>query len=107
MELDDYSRFAKTEKVIVDGHDTYGRWSSYSFLTEQLASNEIGSYRVGPATENRPDMISNAIYGTPLLDWVLIAFNNVTDVLNWPKSGMIIKYPAEAIVMPEILQRND
>jgi hypothetical protein len=107
MELDDYSRFTKTEKVIVDGNETFGRWSSYTFLTEQLPSYEIGNYKVGPSTENRPDMISNVIYGTPLLDWVLIAFNQVTDVLNWPKSGTIIKYPVESVVMPEILQRND
>jgi len=96
--------------IITDGHETFGRWKSYSFLKERPADENIGVFRVTSAVEGRPDLISQQVYGTPLLDWVLIAFNNTIDnqsarnALNWPRAGDLVEYPVESIVVPEVLQ---
>jgi len=101
--LDDFSRFSKTQVVFVEGNETFGRWVPYSFLEQRPAEEDIGVFQVTTATEGRPDLISNALYGTPLLDWVLIAFNNATEVLNWPRTGDNIEYPLQNVVFPEIV----
>jgi hypothetical protein len=103
MDLDTFSRFKKTPPIIVEGKETYGRWVSFSFLKERPDEENIGVFRVTSALEGRPDLISNQIYSTPLLDWVLIAFNKVRDPLNWPRTGDMIEYPVDAIVLPELL----
>lgn len=99
----DYSRFAKTEKIILDGSETYGKWVEFSFLKQRPNDDDIGVFRVTSATAGRPDLIANAIYGTPLLDWVLISFNNARGALNWPKAGDSIEYPEERVVVPEVM----
>lgn len=102
--LEDFSRFSRTEMIIVDGVETFGRWKQYPFLKERPAEENIEVFQVTSATEGRPDLISQQIYGTPLLDWVLIAFNNARNTLNWPKTGDVIEYPVESVVVPEVLQ---
>ena len=101
--LDDYSRFSKTEMIIIDGVETFGKWKQYSFLVERPVEDKIGVFRITSAVEGRPDLISTQIYGTPMLDWVLIAFNNARGTLNWPRTGDTIEYPVESIVIPEVL----
>lgn len=102
IKLDSFSRFKKTDMIIVDGHETFGRWTMFNFLKERPPEDKIRVYNVTADSEGRPDRISNEIYNTPLLDWVLIAFNNVRDPLNWPKSGITIEYPVDTIVLPEL-----
>lgn len=99
--VNDYSRFQRTELVLEDGVEVFSTWTMPPFLSEELPSDQIGSYKVTNAMEGRPDLISNIIYGTPYLDWVLIAFNNARD-LNWPKAGVIIKYPSNTAVITEL-----
>jgi hypothetical protein len=100
--LDDFSRFFQTEAVIVDGNETFGAWKPPSFVKVRPAEDKIRRFRVISDTEGRPDKIAYVLYGTPLLDWVLISFNKVRDPLNWPKAGDIIEYPIESIVFPLI-----
>ena len=102
--LSDFSRFSRTDMVIIDGNETFGKWKLYAFLKERPAEENIGVFQVTSAVEGRPDLISQQIYRTPLLDWVLIAFNNARDTLNWPRSGDLLEYPIESIIIPEILQ---
>ena len=90
--------------IIVDGNETFGRWQSYSFLKVRPPEDQIDVFQVTSAVEGRPDLISQQIYDTPLLDWVLIAFNNARDSLNWPKAGDLVEYPIESVVVPEVLQ---
>lgn len=101
--MDDFSRFSRTEMIIVDGYETFGQWKQYSFLMERPADENVGVFRVTSAIEGRPDLISYEVYGTPLLDWVLIAFNNAREALNWPLAGTLVEYPLESIVVPEVL----
>ncbi len=103
MDLDAFSRFKKTPPTIFDGKETYGRWVSFRFLTQRPDESDIGIFQVTSALEGRPDLISQQIYSTPLLDWVLIAFNQVRDPLNWPRAGSAIEYPLDTVVLPELL----
>lgn len=105
----DYSRLDKTDMVIVDGHETKGLWNTPSWLLEKPADSLIFTFNVDNKFEGRPDLISNQIYNTPFLDWVLIAFNakfyassGARKVLNWPRAGDIIKYPASSVVFPDV-----
>jgi hypothetical protein len=99
-----YSRYTTTPETEYDGAHTYGKWKSYNFLTESLAENQTRTLYITNAYEGRPDLISQQIYNTTKLDWVLIAFNKVRNPLNWPRAGDIIRYPLESVVMTEILQ---
>ena len=63
----------------------------------------IGVYQVTSETEGRPDLIANAVYGNPQLDWILIAFSNVYDTLNWPRAGDFIEYPLDVVVLPQLI----
>lgn len=90
--------------IIVDEVETFGKWVEYPFLKERPREEYIGVYQVTTGYQGRPDLISNIIYGTPYLDWVLIAFNKARRTLNWPRTGDLIEYPIESIVLPEILQ---
>ena len=103
MTLDDFSRFRQTQLVIFDGKETYGRWRPLSIFSRRPSDDQIDVFSVTSALEGRPDLISNAVYGTPYLDWVLIAFNKVRDPLNWPRAGDVIEYPLDSVVLPELL----
>ena len=102
-ELDQFSRFQQTEPTIVDGINTFGVWQRPTFLIKRPTEDLIGVFRVTSALEGRPDLISNKLYGTPLLDWVLISFNNARRSLNWPMAGDNIEYPLDTVVLPELL----
>lgn len=102
-DLDRFSRLQQTEPVIFRGVETFGRWRQPSFLRRRPAEDQIGVFRVTSATEGRPDLISNEVYGTPFLDWVLISFNNARRAINWPKAGDSIEYPLDSVVLPELL----
>jgi len=100
---DYFSRFQETPIQIVNGKETLGVWSQPTFLKTTLDPKYIRTYKVTSKTEGRPDLISYNIYGTTFLDWVIIAFNNAHDTLNWPKAGDTIEYPTDTIVMSELL----
>jgi hypothetical protein len=102
-QLDEYSRYKNTEMILYDGNETLGSWTQPSFIINRPTEDLIGVFRVTSALEGRPDEISNRLYGTPLLDWVLISFNNARRSLNWPKTGEIIEYPLRSIVIPEVV----
>lgn len=107
LTLDPGSRFQNTPIVMVDAPDgskveTFGIWVRPDFLRLQLADSKIGKYRVTAAFAGWPSKISLDLYGTVLYDWVLIAFNNAYDDINWPVAGDIIKYPLPSVVFSEI-----
>lgn len=101
-DLDQFSRLGQTQQIIFNGVETFGIWKQPSFLKERPSEANIGVFRVNTQTEGRPDLIANELYGTPLLDWVLISFNKVRS-LNWPRAGDSIEYPLDVVVLPELL----
>jgi hypothetical protein len=109
-DLDNLSRLIKTQRIIFKGHETFGSWSSFPWLDRRPEDNQISNFYVTSALEGRPDLIANQIYGSPLLDWVLIAFNSrisnddtAKQTLRWPKAGQIIEFPNPNLVMSSLL----
>lgn len=102
-EFDEYSRYRYTEPVVFDDNESLGTWTQPAFLLNRPTEDQIGVFRVTSAVEGRPDLIANQLYGSPLLDWVLISFNNARTALNWPKAGEAIEYPLKIVVIPEIV----
>jgi len=107
LELDAGSRFQFTPSVLVvmpngETVETFGTWKIPKFLKNRPTPDNIGRYVVTSGMEGRPDKISTEIYGSQYLDWVLIAFNNATDPLNWPVAGTVIEYPLPSVVFAEI-----
>ena len=92
------SRFKNTQLTIVDGKETVGVWKKPTFLTQELPNQYVGNYTVTSDTSGRPDLISYQLYDSPYYDWVLLSFNNVTDTLNWPSTGLVIKYPSISVI---------
>ena len=43
--------------------------------------------------EGRPDLISNSVYGTPYMWWVICVANNISDPFEQLKAGKQIKLP--------------
>ncbi len=88
--------------IVVDGVRTYGSWTRPKWLVKRPPSKLIHNYYVNNQFEGRPDIISNQVYNTPHLWWVIVAFNNPLESLNWPRVGSIIQYPDESVVFPEL-----
>lgn len=97
------NRFKDNQLILFGGSETYGRWAVPDILRTRPPESAIQRYRVPSNRAGRPDLISNDFYGTPLLDWFLIAFNEQRNPLNWPKVGTIIEIPEERIVIPGLL----
>lgn len=106
--MTDFLRFGNTEKTIVDGKETYGLWNQPPWLKEKPDDSDMVSYVVPSNHDGRPDLISYEFYGTPLLSWVIIAFNarffhsDARDVLGWPKTGTLLKMPTRSLVYPYV-----
>jgi hypothetical protein len=94
-----YSRFRRTPETVYDGQETIDVWEPPEFLTTNLPPSYISTFTVTSNFEGRPDLISSLIYNSPYYDWVLLVFNNVTNTLNWPPSGITIKYPHASVVI--------
>lgn len=107
LELDAGSRFQFTPTVLVtlpngETVETFGTWKMPNFLKKRPADENIGRYVVTSGVEGRPDEIAAEIYGSQYLDWILVAFNNAVDPLNWPKAGTVLEYPLPRVVFAEI-----
>jgi len=103
MEIFGYkSRYRNTDMIVVDGVETVGTWNQPSYLLNRPTDNFIGKYYVVNAVEGRPDLIAQAVYGSPELDWVVIAFNNPPEILNWPRAGDMIDIVDRDLVFAEL-----
>jgi len=97
------SRLQFASSVIVNGVETFGRWAQPSFLADDFDPALTDSFLVTNDTNGRPDRIAGKVYGDPFLDWVIIGFNKPREVLNWPRSGQIIRYPIASAVLPQLV----
>lgn len=98
---DDFSRFRRTQSVTVGGTVTYGSWARPSWLVERPSGDLVHKLVVSNDLAGKPNLISLRVYGTELLDWVIVSFNNATD-LDWPKVGDVVEYPDDSVVFPEL-----
>ena len=103
LEASTHSRLKSTPTVILNGEEVWGTWDKPVFLRQEVPESQQLSIRVNSDRACRPDLIANDIYGTTRLDWVLIAFNDALEALNWPRTGTVIKAPIPDIVYGEVL----
>lgn len=107
IKLDSGSRFYDTPVILATASngelvETYGVWKLPSFIKTRPNDDQIGKLQIQTGRVGRPDLIAADLYGSQYLDWILIAFNNTLDVLNWPQAGTIIEYPLPGVVFAEI-----
>lgn len=107
--ISEFSRFNGTERTIIRGNETFGAWAQQSWLKVKPDDRFIKVFQVDNRYDGRPDLISDDVYNTPLLSWVLIAFNAIhyndklaRSAFRWPRSGSTIYYPSDVIVIPEL-----
>ena len=97
-----HSRFRRQKPIYVNGVETMGRWNEPSWMKQRPDPSNVSTFVVTNDYEGRADKIANFIYGGPTMDWVLIAFNQVREPLNWPKTGTVVEYPSGAVVFPSL-----
>ena len=97
------SRYLLTDDIIFDACVTKSSWRKPSILKRELSKDDYFTFTVTNDLECRPDKISQAVYQTPHLDWLLIAYNRVAEPFGWPGTGLIIKVPRPELFMPELL----
>lgn len=103
IQLEDFSRFKFSEPIVRDGKETFGRWHRPDFLRiENIPENEIGILNINQSLAGRPDLISQQLYGTPLLMWVVVLFNRPLNPTGWPKAGTIIRVPSSKVVYSNV-----
>jgi len=101
--MQETSRFKSTPNIIFDGVITKSSWQKLTILKSEPDPADYTTYTVKSIMEGRPDLISDDVYRTPMLDWVIITYNRANEVFNWPKTGQIIKIPKQELFMPELL----
>lgn len=106
LATDETSRFRKTPEqlIFIPGIgevETFGVWVRPRFLTEKLDERNIGQIVVTTAEQGRPDILARRVYGASRYDWILIAFNNARDVLNWPEPGTTVQFPLPQVIFNE------
>lgn len=95
------TRYTSTRVINFQARTTYGVWVPPIDLSA-VPDSSVATYVVFTGYQGRADLIANALYGDPRYDWILYAFNNVVDTINWPPSGLVIKYPIASYVLPRI-----
>jgi hypothetical protein len=96
MAIDVTSRFKYTPYIKFGGQTTYGLWVKPRFMT----AARYTTYKVYSGMGGRLDLISDDVYDTPDLYWVIAMFNNVR-TLNWPPVGVTIKIPLKEDILYE------
>ena len=86
------ARFNDSMPIIVDGKETFGMWKKQAFLSEPY--EETVDYVVDNTRAGRPDLISNDVYGTSDLYWVVIAAMRPMVTTNWPSTGDVLHLPS-------------
>tara|TARA_R110000765_G_C18660980_1_gene576798 strand:- start:188 stop:490 length:303 start_codon:yes stop_codon:yes gene_type:complete len=67
--------------------------SRFNAFYADLGDADFRLATISPRFEDRPDLISNAAYGTPGYWWVIILANAIEDPLSGLKTGNEIKIP--------------
>jgi hypothetical protein len=100
IELSSFSRFQGSQPIVRNGKETFGLWvRSQAVNPAQLDQNKIQTIKIDQRLAGRPDIIANDLYGSPLLEWVVIMFNRPQNPLGWPPAGIIIRMPTRDVVL--------
>lgn len=99
----EFSRFKATQTITYEGSITYGVWKPLKVLQKEYDTDDYKIYQVPSNFEGRPDLISDVMFKTPFLDWVLIAYNRVKEPFGWPRSNELIKIPKSSLFLSELI----
>lgn len=103
IQVDNLSRLKFSDPIIINGKEMFGLWNRPNWMDiNNIEDRNVQNFMVNQETAGRPDLIANTIYGTPLLEWVVIMFNNPINTLGFPKSGTTIKLPRPTLVFSNI-----
>lgn len=103
LSRDPFSRFFGTDTTIFHDEEIYGKWNPPEIVKNNKNDSRTYVLVVDKSLEGRPDLISDRYYGTTKLDWLIIAFNNARQALNWPRVGEVIRVPHEDIATEELI----
>jgi hypothetical protein len=91
-----FSRFRDVERIRFRGVDTFGTWKVPEVFNN-LTEDDVIKYVVPAGEGGRPDIIAFNQYGNSHLMWILITYNNATD-LDWPRAHEVIDIPARRAI---------
>jgi hypothetical protein len=95
------ARFNESMPIIFDGKESFGMWKKPKFL-DGRPFEETVEYVVDNTKAGRPDLISDEIYGTPQLYWVVISAMRPMVTTNWPNAGDVLKLPSSSEVYAQL-----
>lgn len=99
--IDPHSRFKLSQPVVINGIETFGLLTKFPFLDPaSIDDADIVKITVTPDMAGKPWAIANAIYNSPVLDWVIVLFNRPLNPVNWPPNGTVIRAPRQGLVLP-------
>ncbi len=103
IQIDDDSRFSDTMPIIYDGRETFGVWRPQEFFDiDPDDETKVGKLVVKNDRAGRPDLISQDLYGTVRLYWVIIMFNKPKNPFGFPQTGTTIRYPFKDLVLANL-----
>jgi hypothetical protein len=101
IEKDPQSRFSLSTPIVFNGVETFGLLTQFPFLDpNNLQPTDIVTLKITPDLARKPWAISQMLYNSPVLDWVIVLFNKPLNPVGWPAIGTIIKAPAASVVIP-------
>lgn len=91
------SRYIKTDIVNFNEFNSYGLFEPPLWI-QSITDADLVNFSVTNDLAGRADLISERLYGTTRMYWVLVYINKPLDPTNWPKSGELILTPKTEIV---------
>lgn len=88
------SRYDLKEQLLLNDDTLVIRNMRRDDMVPVVSSSDI-EHEVEPKEAYRPDVIANNMYGDPRLAWVILAANDLSDILDL-KAGLRIRVPSTA-----------
>ena len=79
--------------------DRLGWWDQVIFPQSHTDISIIVSNRY----KGRPDLIAYDVYGDPSLQWVVLQYNNIIDVVSELEEGNVVTLPSRRRLLGELL----
>ena len=71
--------------------DTTLNSKSWEQFAQDVHLKKYKIVKIGPGVAHRPDLISNQYYGSPLLFWLILLANGLSDPFEGLNSGDLIR----------------
>lgn len=62
-------------------------------------------YTITSTTAGRPDLVANLFYGSTELEWVVLQYNNIVDILEEFVAGKSIRLPSRNFVHTNLITK--